>query len=72
MWLVYLRFKGNGAGKTYHVSAENKRRVDKIVAMAQMPVAVGMAGVGHSTALGAEWEYYSSCSFFRTCESTIL
>ena len=44
MWLVYLRFKGNGAGKTYHVSAENKRRVDKIVAMAQRPVAVGMVG----------------------------
>ncbi len=35
MWLVYLRFDGNGEGKTYHVSADTKWHVDKILAMAQ-------------------------------------
>ena len=35
MWLVYLRFDDNGQVKTYHVTAENKRRVDSIFAMAE-------------------------------------
>ncbi len=35
MWLIYLRFEDNGQVKTYHITAENKRRVDNIFAMAE-------------------------------------
>lgn len=35
MWLVYLRFEDNGQVKTYHVTAENKRMVDEIYALAE-------------------------------------
>ncbi|MCA9926361.1 MAG: hypothetical protein KC421_28530 [Anaerolineales bacterium] len=35
MWLIYLRFDDNGHVKTYHVTGENKRRIDSILAMAE-------------------------------------
>lgn len=35
MWLVYLRFDDNGQVKAYHVTAENKKGVDAIFAMAE-------------------------------------
>jgi hypothetical protein len=35
MWLVYLRFDDQGQVKTYHVTAENKKAVDEIYALAE-------------------------------------
>jgi hypothetical protein len=35
MWLVYLRFDDQGQVKTYHVTAESKKAVDEIYALAE-------------------------------------